>query len=84
VVNQELAALGTIYAEYSPKEVICMHYFVLGIGAGAILFIGRSTYLRVVQWSRSNRLRGAKACLEAVHDTLDSLAKSNPKAKSRK
>jgi hypothetical protein len=59
-----------------------MQYFVLGIGAGAILFIARNTYLRVEHWNRSNRLRGAKACLDAVHDTLDSLAKSKPKAKT--
>jgi hypothetical protein len=59
-----------------------MHYFVFGIGAGAILLIARNTYLRVQHWSQANRLRGAKACLDAVHDTLDSLAKSKPKAKT--
>ena len=64
------------------KEVICMHYFVFGIGAGAMLFIARNTFLRVQRWSRANRLRGAKACLDAVHDTLENLAKSKPKAKS--
>jgi hypothetical protein len=60
-----------------------MHYFVFGIGAGAVLFIARNTYLRVQHWSRANRMRGAKACLDAVHDTLDSLAKSKPKAQNR-
>jgi hypothetical protein len=59
-----------------------MHYFVFGIGAGAILLIARNTYLRVRQWSQANRMRGAKECLDAVHDTLDSLAKSKPKAKT--
>jgi hypothetical protein len=59
-----------------------MHYFVFGIGAGAILFIARNTYLRVRHWSQANRLRGAKACLDAVHNTLESLAKSKPKAKT--
>jgi hypothetical protein len=60
-----------------------MHYFVFGIGAGAILFIARSSYLRVQRWSQANRLRGAKACLDAVHDTLEGLAKSKAKAKNR-
>jgi hypothetical protein len=59
-----------------------MHYFVFGVGAGAILFIARNSYLRVQRWSRANRLRGAKACLGAVQDTLESLAKSKPKAKN--
>jgi hypothetical protein len=59
-----------------------MHYFVFGIGGGAILLIARSTFLRLQHWSRANRLRGAIACLDAVHDTLDNLAKSMPKAKS--
>jgi len=59
-----------------------MHYFVFGVSAGAILFIARSSYLRIQRWSHANRLRGAKACLDAVHDTLESIAKSKPKAKS--
>ena len=63
------------------KEFIRMEYFVLGIGAGAILLIGRTTYLRVARWNRSQRLRGAKACLDAVHDTLEGLAKSKPKVR---
>jgi hypothetical protein len=58
-----------------------MQYFVLGVGVGAFLFIVRNTYLRVERWNRSKRLRGAKACLDAVHDTLDSLAKSMPVAR---
>ena len=57
-----------------------MQYFVLGMSVGAFLFIARSTYLHLERWERSKRLRGAKACLDAVHDTLDSLAKSNPAA----
>ncbi len=57
-----------------------MHYFVVGMSVGALLFIARSTYLHLERWERSKRLRGAKECLEAVHDTLDSLAKSNPAA----
>jgi hypothetical protein len=56
-----------------------MQYFVLGIGTGAILFIARSTYLRIERWNRGRRLRGAKACLDAVHHTLDGIAKSKPK-----
>jgi hypothetical protein len=66
------------------KEVTGMHYFVLGVGTGAILFIARNTYLRVERWNRSKKLRGAKACLEAVRDALDHLAKSKPEAKSGK
>jgi hypothetical protein len=61
-----------------------MQYFVLGIGTGAILFIARRTYLRIERWNRFKRLRGAKMCLDAVHDTLNSLAKSKPKVLSRK
>jgi len=57
-----------------------MQYFVLGVGTGAILYIARSTYLRIERWNRFKRLRGAKACLDAVHNTLDDLAKSKPKA----
>ena len=56
-----------------------MQYFVLGIGTGAILFIARSTNLRIERWNRFRRLRGAKACLDAVHDTLGDIAKSKPK-----
>jgi hypothetical protein len=56
-----------------------MQYFVFGIGTGAILFIARSTYLRIERWNRLRRLRGAKACLDAVHHTLDGIAKSKPK-----
>ena len=56
-----------------------MQYFVLGIGTGAILFIARGTYLRIERWNRFRRLRGAKACLDAVHDTLGDIAKSKPK-----
>jgi hypothetical protein len=59
-----------------------MHYFVLGIGTGAILFIARNTYLRIERWNRSKRLRGAKACLESVRFTLDSIAKRKPQTKS--
>jgi hypothetical protein len=59
-----------------------MHYFVFGIGAGAILLIARNMYLRVQHWCQANRMRGAKECLDAVHDTLDSLAKSKPKPKT--
>jgi hypothetical protein len=58
-----------------------MHYFVFGIGVGALLLIAQNTFRRVQKWNRNNRLRGAKACLEAVHDTLDNLAKSMPKSK---
>jgi hypothetical protein len=57
-----------------------MHYFVLGMCVGAFLFVARSTYLHLERWERSKRFRGAKACLDAVHDTLDRLAKSNPAA----
>jgi hypothetical protein len=57
-----------------------MHYFVFGVSAGAILLLVRSTFLRIQRWSRANRLRGAKACLDAVHNTLENLAKSKPKA----
>jgi hypothetical protein len=64
-----------------PEEVIGMQYFVLGVGTGAILYIARSTYLRIERWNRFKRLRGAKACLDAVHDALDDLAKSKPKAR---
>jgi hypothetical protein len=64
------------------EGVTCMHYFVFGVGAGAILFIARNSYFRIQRWSRAYRLRGAKACLDAVHDTLESLAKSKPKAKT--
>jgi hypothetical protein len=59
-----------------------MHYFVFGIGAGAILLLARSTFLRVQRWSQANRLRGAKACLDAVHNTLENIAKSKPKTKT--
>jgi hypothetical protein len=69
------------FTSYS-EEVIRMHYFVFGIGAGAILLIARNMYLRVQHWCQANRMRGAKECLDAVHDTLDSLAKSKPKPKT--
>jgi hypothetical protein len=61
-----------------------MHYFVLGIGTGAILFIARNTYMRVERWNRSKRLRGAKACLDSVRFTLDSIAKSKLERKSKR
>jgi hypothetical protein len=56
-----------------------MEYFLLAMIGAAILFIARSIFIRLQRWHRSHRLRGAKACLDAVHDTLNSLAKSNPK-----
>lgn len=56
-----------------------MEYFAFAVVAAAILFIGRSVYTRVERSNRSRRLRGAQECLDAVHDTLASLAKSNPK-----
>jgi len=61
-----------------------MHYFVFGMGGAAIVFVGRRIYVRLERWNRLQRLRGARECLEAVHDTLNSLAKSKPKANSRR
>jgi hypothetical protein len=65
---------------YQRKNKSSMQYFVLGMSVGAFLFIARSAYLHLERWERSKRLRGAKACLDAVRDTLDGLAKSNPAA----
>jgi hypothetical protein len=64
------------------KEVISMEYLVIAVPAAGVLFVGRHLYLRLERWSRSRRLRGAQACLNAVHDTLVTLAESNPKARS--
>jgi hypothetical protein len=56
-----------------------MEYLVLLVGAAAILMIARSIYNRFERWNRSQKLRGPQECLDAVHDTLANLAKSNPK-----
>ncbi len=58
-----------------------MEYFAFAVVAAAILFIGRGVYTRLERRNRSRRLRGAKECLDAVHNTLASLAKSNPKVR---
>ena len=79
----EIAKSGTRDAFFSTQEVVGMHYFVFGMGGAAIVFIGRRIYVRLERWNRFHRLRGARECLEAVHDTLDSLAKSKPKVGSR-
>jgi len=64
------------------KEVIGMEYLVIAVPAAGVLFVGRHLYLRLERWNRSRRLRGAQACLDAVHDTLVTLAESNPKVRS--
>ena len=58
-----------------------MEYFLLAMSGAAIVFIARSIFIRLERWNRSHRLGGARECLDAVHDTLDSLAKSKPKVK---
>ena len=59
-----------------------MHYLVFVVGAGGMLMFTRSIYNRFERWNRSRRLRGAKECLDAVHNTLAGLAKGNPKART--
>jgi hypothetical protein len=58
-----------------------MQYFVFAVGGSAILLIGRSIYIRFERWESRRRLNGAKACLDAVQDTLETLAKSKSEAK---
>jgi hypothetical protein len=61
-----------------------MEFFGFAVGAVGAVFLARSVYSRLQQWHRSHRLRGAKACLDAVHNTLDSIAKSRPNMGSRR
>jgi hypothetical protein len=58
-----------------------MHYLLFVVGAVGMLMSTRSVYNRFERWNRSRRLRGAKECLDAVHNTLADLAKGNPKAR---
>ncbi len=69
-------------AVHMGKEVFGMEYLVIAVPAAGILFVGRQLYLRLERWNRSRRLRGARACLDAVHDTLVTLAESKPKGRS--
>jgi hypothetical protein len=58
-----------------------MIYLIYAAGAVASGLVARSVYNHLEHWNRSQKLRGAKACLNAVHDTLESLAKSKPQSK---
>jgi uncharacterized membrane protein len=53
-----------------------MGYIIFAVAATAILLIARGIYGRFERWNRAHRLRGAKECLDAVQNTLASLAKS--------
>jgi hypothetical protein len=64
------------------KEVFGMEYLVIAVPAAGVVFVGRQLYLSLERWNRNRRLRGAQACLDAVHDTLATLAESNPKIRS--
>jgi hypothetical protein len=51
-----------------------MQHLVFGIGAGAIVLLATKAYNRFERWNRRRRLRGALACLDAVHNALAELA----------
>jgi hypothetical protein len=51
-----------------------MQHLVFAIGAGAIVLLAIRAYSRFERWNRRRRLRGALDCLDAVHNTLASLA----------
>jgi hypothetical protein len=82
ILGKPIARIGMESALPMGKEVISMEYLVIAVPAAGVLFVGRHLYLRLERWNRSRRLRGAQACLNAVHDTLVTLAESNPKVRS--
>ncbi len=81
-LGELIARIGMKSALVTGEEVIGMEYLVIAVPAAGVLFVGRHLYLRLERWNRSRRLRGAQACLDAVHDTLVTLAESNPKVRS--
>jgi hypothetical protein len=50
-----------------------MQHLIFGVGAGAIVLLAARAY-RFERWNRRRRVRGALECLDAVHNTLASLA----------
>jgi hypothetical protein len=82
ILGKPITTNGMESAFSMGKEVIGMEYLVIAVPAAGVLFVGRHLYLRLERWNRSRRLRGAQACLNAVHDTLVTLAESNPKVRS--
>jgi hypothetical protein len=81
-LGELIGRIGMKSALITGEEVIGMEYLVIAVPAAGVLFVGRHLYLRLERWNRSRRLRGAQACLDAVHDTLVTLAESNPKVRS--
>jgi hypothetical protein len=53
-----------------------VEYLAFALGAMAILLMARMVYVRFERGDRSRRLRGARACLDAVDETLNNIAKT--------
>jgi hypothetical protein len=51
-----------------------MERFVFVIGAGVFLLLAARAYDLCSRWNRRRRARGARDCLDAVHNTLAELA----------
>jgi hypothetical protein len=61
-----------------------MQYLGFAVGAMAIILVARSLYGYFERLNRSRKFRGARACLDAVHDTLADLEKCTEGARDRR